>query len=98
MTDIAAILHPKGEVNEACMAEGLEHCEACGYSFYGIVRDWEAAYDLLRAELVQVIVVANRETWAPRIEYAERRNQRTIASRGTTNARWRRARVVRHYR
>jgi transposase len=92
----AAVLCPEGA--DETTAASLEHCEACGYHFYGIVRDWNAAYDLLRAGLVEVIVVSRRETWSPRIEYAERRNQRTITAAGTANTRWRRARVVRRYR
>lgn len=93
MTEKAAVLCPEPENALA----GIEHCEACGYGFYGIVRDWQAAIELLRAEIVQVIVVARRDTWAPRIEYADRRNQRVISTAGTSNTRWRRARVVRRY-
>lgn len=92
----AAVLSPDDQPDTT--AASLEHCDACGYQLYGIIHTWAAAYDLLRANLVQVIVVARRDTWAPRIEYAERRNQRVIASRGTANTRWRRARVVRRYR
>ena len=75
----------------------LAHCEACGYQLYGIVRDWKAAYDLLQAGLVSVIVVASRETWAPRIEYADRASTPTVTTGGSTNARWRerRARMMR---
>lgn len=73
----------------------IDHCEACGYQLYSIVQDWKAAYDLLQAGLVSVIVVAARDTWAPRIEYAER-NQRAVTSTGgSSNSRWRRARAVR---
>jgi hypothetical protein len=97
MNEHAAVLTVEDE-GEEVTAASIEHCEACGYLFYGIVRNWEAAYDLLRAGLVQVIVIGRRETWAPRIEYAERRNQRTITTSGTANTRWRRARVVRRYR
>lgn len=74
----------------------LAHCEACGYQLYGIVRDWKAAYDLLHAELVSVIVVASREAWAPSIEYADRVTP-AITAGGSANARWRerRARMMR---
>lgn len=75
----------------------IAHCEACGYQLYGIVQDWRAAYDLLHAGLVSVIVVASREIWAPRIEYADRASTPTITAGGSTNARWRerRARMMR---
>jgi hypothetical protein len=93
VTEKAAVLCPEPEHAVA----GIEHCEACGYTLYGLVRDWQAAIDLLRAEIVQVIVVARHDTWAPRIEFAERRNQRIVGTAGTSNTRWRRARVVRRY-
>jgi hypothetical protein len=75
----------------------IAHCEACGYQLYGIVQDWKAAYDLLQAELVSVIVVADRSIWAPCIEYAERASTPAITTGGSTNARWRerRARMMR---
>jgi hypothetical protein len=95
VTENAAVLCPEGTDETAA---SLEHCEACGYRLYSIIHTWEAAYDLLRAGLVEVIIVDRRETWAPRIEYAERRNQRAVTTAGTTNTRWRRARVVRRYR
>ncbi len=95
MTTAAAVLCPEGATDTAA---SLEHCEACGYKLHSIIRDWDAAYDLLRAGLVEVIVVARHDTWSPRIEYAERRRQRTITTAGTANTRWRRARVVRRYR
>lgn len=95
MTENAAVLCP--EPDNA--APGIEYCECCGYHLYSIIPDWPSAMDLLQADLVQVIVVARREIWTPRIEYAERRNQRTtISTAGTANTRWRRARVVRRYR
>jgi hypothetical protein len=75
----------------------IAHCEACGYQLYGIVQDWKAAYDLLQAGLVSVIVVAARDVWAPTIEYAERTSTPTITAGGSPNARWRerRARMMR---
>lgn len=73
----------------------LAHCEASGYQLYGIVQDWKAAYDLLQAGLVTVIVVAAHDVWAPRIEYAERNQRAAITAAGTSNSRWRRARAVR---
>lgn len=75
----------------------IAHCEACGYQLHAIVQDWRAAYDLLQAGLVSVIVVASREIWAPRIEYAER-HRRTVTAAGSSNGRWRRARAVRRQR
>lgn len=76
----------------------IDHCEACGYQLYSIVRDWQAAYDLLQAGLVSVIVVADRGTWAPRIEYAERNQRAVTTTAGSSNSRWRRARAVRRNR
>ena len=73
----------------------IAHCEACGYQLYGIVQDWRAAYDLLQAGLVSVIVVAARDVWAPTIEYAER-NERPASTSGSANSRFRRARAIRH--
>ena len=75
----------------------IAHCEVCGYQLHAIVQDWKAAYDLLQAGLVSVIVVASRETWAPRIEYADRASTPTVTAGGSTNARWRerRARAIR---
>ena len=73
----------------------IDHCEACGYQLYSIVQDWRAAYDLLQAGLVSVIVVADRGTWAPRIESAERNQRTTVTTAGSTNSRWRRARALR---
>lgn len=75
----------------------IAHCEACGYQLYGIVQDWKAAYDLLQAGLVTVIVVGARDIWAPKIEYAER-NQRSTTIGSSSNSRWRRARAVRRQR
>lgn len=92
----AAILSPDDK--PATTAASLEHCEAAGYHLHGIIHTWDAAYDLLRANLVQVIVIARSDMWAPRIEYAERRNRRLVSRAGTANTRWRRARVVRRYR
>jgi hypothetical protein len=94
VTENAAVLCPEGAEVDAV---SIEHCEAGGYHLACVVHTWRAALDLLTAELVQVIVVARHETWTPRIEYAERRNQRTITTAGTANTRWRRARVVRRY-
>jgi hypothetical protein len=95
VTENAAVLCPEGAEIDAA---SVEHCEEGGYHIASVVHTWQAALDLLVADLVQVIVVASRETWTPRIEYATRRNQRAVTTAGTTNTRWRRARVVRRYR
>lgn len=81
----------------ADLAAGVAHCKAAGYTLHGVVRDWATAYRLLDEGLVTVIVVATREIWAPRIEFADQ-HARPVTTGGTTNARWRRARVVRRYR
>lgn len=77
--------------------QALAHVEACHYQLHAIVQDWRAAYDLLQAGLVSVIVVASRDVWAPRIEYADRCQQPiTTTSSGAAGSRWRRARRMRH--
>ena len=80
------------------IGNAIAHCDACGYQLYGIVQDWKAAYDLLQAGLVTVIVVAARDVWAPTIEYAERNQRPAVTTAGSSNSRWRRARAVRRNR
>ncbi len=87
----AVLAHGTDQIRQA-----IDHVEACHYQLYGIVQDWKSAYDLLQAGLVSVIVVAGREIWAPRIEYADR-SQRTVTTNGgAAGSRWRRARRMRH--
>ncbi len=102
MSEKAAILYPEGEVNELYIARALNHCQECKYAVYGIVRTWEAAFDLIARREVQVIVVARRDhidpNWAPRVEVAGEFSRIVAAStRGSANQRirQRRARFLR---
>lgn len=75
----------------------LIHAEMCGYRLHSIVSTWPAALELLVADLAQVIVVADRSIWVPRIEYADRVTLPTATVGGSPNARARerRARMMR---
>lgn len=87
----AVLAHGTDHIRQA-----IAHIEACNYQLYGIVQDWKAAYDLLQAGLVSVIVVAGREIWAPRIEYAEADGGLKANPGRPTGSRWRRGRMTRH--